>query len=108
MKEKGKPYTVVGMEEAIQKVTEKRFQCEIVINNIYQILVQAECTVAGADWIKQHKGYCIISSYENELYDTVLDGWTKIRKQVQTNCAHTATECLYINHVSKMDINLFM
>lgn len=57
---------------------------------------------------KQHKGYCIISSYENELYDTVLYGWTKIRKQVQTNCAHTATECLYINPVSKMDINLFM
>ena len=51
MKEKGKPYTVVGLEESIKKITEKRFQCEIVINNIYQMLVQTECTVAGADWI---------------------------------------------------------
>lgn len=56
---------------------------------------------------KQHKGYCIISSYENELYDTVLEGWEKTRVRVQTNCANTATECLYINPASILQMNLF-
>lgn len=74
MKEKGKPYTVVGLEEAIQKVTEKRFQCEIVINNIYQILAQAECTVAGADWILEKVRQAV---HENAK---ILDGEVKLRE----------------------------
>ena len=56
---------------------------------------------------KQHKGDCITSSYENELYDTVLAGWEKMTIRTQTNCAHTATECIYINPVSMMQISLF-
>ena len=74
MKEKEKPCTVVGLEELIQKGTEKRFKCEIVINNIYQMLIQAECTVAGADWILEKVRQAV---HENA---TILDGEVKLRE----------------------------
>lgn len=56
---------------------------------------------------KQHVGPCIISSYENEMYDKLLAGWEKKTIQTQTNCAKTATECIYINPVCSMEPTLF-
>lgn len=74
MVEKRKPCTVGGIKESVQKKAEKRFQCEIVINNIYQMLVQAECTVAGADWILEKVRQAV---HENA---TILDGEVKLRE----------------------------
>lgn len=55
----------------------------------------------------KHKGSCLISSYDNALYNTILTDWTKRTIKVQTNNAKTATECLYLNRMADMEMSLF-
>lgn len=55
----------------------------------------------------KHKGFCLISSYDNELYNTILKDWTKRTIKVQTNNAKTAIECLYVNPAADMEMKLF-
>ena len=55
----------------------------------------------------KHKGPCLISSYDNELYNTVLRDWKKRTIKVQTNNAKTAIECLYLNRMADMEMRLF-
>ena len=78
--------------------TQKHYECEFADPEEHMKLL---------DVCKVHRGYCIISSYENELYDKVLDGWEKTKIRTQTNCAQTATECLYINPASILQMRLF-
>ena len=55
----------------------------------------------------KHRGSCIISSYPNELYDSVLEGWEKQSFQVATNNAGSVTEAIYINPFACREISLF-
>lgn len=56
---------------------------------------------------KQHKGPCIISGYDDELYDTELQGWEKRSVDVQTNAGHTAKEILWLNDRATFEQRLF-
>ena len=56
---------------------------------------------------KQHKGPCIISGYDDPLYDEELAGWEKKSINVQTNAGHTATVILWLNERSMMEQRLF-
>ena len=54
-----------------------------------------------------HRGPCIISSYENKMYNEYLAGWSKRSITTQTNCAGTATEVIYLNAACTREMNLF-
>lgn len=73
-----------------------------------------ECEFSGVEehkallkLCKQHTGPCVISSYDNELYNTELAGWEKHSRQVATNNAGTATEIIYLNKVCTEQGRLF-
>lgn len=55
----------------------------------------------------KHRGYCVISTYPNELYDEILDGWEKQCFQVATNNSGSATEVIYMNPRSCREMSLF-
>lgn len=62
------------------------------------------------DVLLRHKGYVILSSYSNKLYDELLvleNGWDKQSVRVQTNAGHSSTECLYLNPLCNREISLF-
>lgn len=46
---------------------------------------------------KEHQGYVIVSSYENELYNTELIGWEKRSIRTSTNAAGSAIETVYLS-----------
>lgn len=56
---------------------------------------------------RAHRGYCIVSSYANELYDDMLAGWTQRHRQVQINSGASAIETLYLNPACTREISLF-
>jgi DNA adenine methylase len=56
---------------------------------------------------KKHKGYVMISSYENDLYNIELDGWEKSSMRVATNCGGSAEEIVYFSPNCTKQGNLF-
>lgn len=62
------------------------------------------------DVLLHHKGYVVLSSYTNKLYDETLvleNGWDKQSIRVQTNGGNSSTECIYLNPACNREINLF-
>ena len=56
---------------------------------------------------KQHKGTVLISTYDNELYNTELDGWEKRNMRVATNAAGSALETVYLSPSCTKEMSLF-
>ena len=56
---------------------------------------------------KKHKGYLIISSYENDLYNATLAGWEKRSMRTATNAAGSAVETVYLNPACTREMSLF-
>ncbi|WP_094603440.1 hypothetical protein SPSIL_014920 [Sporomusa silvacetica DSM 10669] len=56
---------------------------------------------------KKHKGTVIISSYDNELYNSELDGWEKRSMRVATNNGGSAEEVIYLSPSCTMQGSLF-
>lgn len=54
-----------------------------------------------------YRGYCIVSSYANDLYDEMLDGWTKRSMQTATNAGGSRIETVYLNSACTREMNLF-
>ncbi|MEN2765748.1 DNA adenine methylase [Ornithinibacillus xuwenensis] len=60
--------------------------------------------------LKEHKGYVLLSGYDSDLYNEILDGWTQLTKMVQTEAAQSKQEVLWINPaaIKKNDqLNIF-
>ena len=55
----------------------------------------------------KHTGPCIISSYDDPLYEDALKGWEKFSKRVQVNCGGTAKEILWLNKQAIQEPSLF-
>jgi DNA adenine methylase len=55
---------------------------------------------------RKHKGSLIISSYENDLYNTELDGWEKRSMNVAITRG-TRTETIYLNPACTRKMSLF-
>ena len=55
----------------------------------------------------KHTGPCIISSYDDPLYEDALKGWEKFSKRVQVNCGGTAKEILWLNKNAIQEPSLF-
>lgn len=55
----------------------------------------------------ENKGYCIVSAYENELYNTVLEGWEQRSMRAQTTTGKSAVESVYLNPACMREISLF-
>lgn len=78
--------------------TQLHYKCEFAKDDEHKQLL---------DVCKQHKGYCIISSYENDLYNSELAGWEKRSMRVATNAAGSAVEVIYMNHACTREMSLF-
>lgn len=44
-----------------------------------------------------HKGYAMISGYNNDMYNDILQGWTRISKMATTEAAQEKCESLWLN-----------
>ena len=78
--------------------TQLHYECEFAKPEQHKELLQL---------CREHKGFCIISSYENDFYNDMLDGWEKRSMRTQTNCAGTAIETLYLNPACTREMSLF-
>lgn len=47
--------------------------------------------------LNKHKGYVLLSGYDNELYTDILTDWTKLTKMAQTEAAQAKQEVLWLN-----------
>lgn len=56
---------------------------------------------------KNHKGFVVISTYDNELYNSELKGWKKACEKVSTNGGGQRVETLYISPNCRSQISLF-
>ncbi len=56
---------------------------------------------------KKHKGYIVISTYDNELYSGELEGWGKSFARVATHNGGSRVETIYISPNCKTQISLF-
>ena len=54
-----------------------------------------------------HKGPCIVSGYEDPLYEEALKGWEKRNMQVATNAGGSATEIIWLNAKANQEQKLF-
>ena len=50
------------------------------------------------DVLMRHPGPVMISGYENDLYNSALKGWTKIKKDAQAEGGAKREECLWMNY----------
>lgn len=47
--------------------------------------------------LKAHRGYVLLSGYDNDLYNDILKGWTKVTKMTKTEAASVKQETLWLN-----------
>lgn len=48
--------------------------------------------------IKQHPGKIIISGYDNEIYNSILEGWNKEQKETQAEAGIKRVETIWMNY----------
>lgn len=73
--------------------------------NIYADEMTDDDHIALLEALKQHPGPVLLSSYENDLYDDQLAGWSKVTKQAQAEGGKVATEVLWMNeHVGPQQL----
>ena len=53
----------------------------------------------AAYWLRQHKGYALVSGYRSRLYERLYEayGWQRVERTQRTNGNSLATECLWIS-----------
>ena len=56
--------------------------------------------------LKNHKGPCILSGYENPLYSEHLKGWRVIKRNAATEKGQSKTEILWLNYEVAEQINM--
>lgn len=56
---------------------------------------------------KKHKGFVIISTYDNDLYREELDGWIKHHKRTYTHSGAPRIETIYLSPNCKTQTTLF-
>lgn len=47
--------------------------------------------------LRQHKGYCVISGYDTDLYNSMLRGWHKTTTTAVDQIMRVRQECLWLN-----------
>jgi len=57
--------------------------------------------------LQKHPGPVMISGYENEIYNSLLQGWHKKNKIVLTEAANKATEVIWMNYKPETQMSLF-
>jgi DNA adenine methylase len=60
--------------------------------------------------LKKHKGFVLLSGYNNEIYNDLLTNWTKLSKMVKTEAAQVKEEVLWMNPAvceSNHQLNIF-
>lgn len=55
----------------------------------------------------RHPGRVLLSGYDNDLYNTMLSGWTKVKKETRAEGGRKRTETLWMNYKIVKQISLF-
>ena len=56
-------------------------------------------------FLKGLRGYVVLSGYQNEIYDGILDTWTKIERKAFADGAKERTEVLWLNYNPENNLN---
>lgn len=67
-------------------------------NYLYEHEMKDDEHIKLLETLKSHKGKVLISSYENSLYDEILNGWNKEFKNTTAEGSVKRKECLYMNY----------
>jgi DNA adenine methylase len=65
---------------------------------IYKHEMTDDDQVALLQEIKGHPGLIIISGYDNDLYNNILEGWKKFKYKVLTEAGNSAVETIWMNY----------
>ena len=64
--------------------------------NIYAEEMTVEQHVQMLEALKAHGGSVVLSGYENELYNDMLQGWRRVEKHALAERGQTRTEIVWI------------
>ncbi len=67
-------------------------------NYLYRYEMTNAQHVELLDLLKSHPGKVLLSGYDNDLYNTVLQGWNKAYKVTQAESGLKRTEALWMNY----------
>ena len=57
----------------------------------------------------KHQGKILLSGYDNDMYNDILQGWNKVQKHTRAEGGRARTETLWMNYeVENGQISLFM
>ena len=56
--------------------------------------------------VVRHPGKFLISGYDNDIYNEILNGWNKAQKQTQVECGLKKIETLWFNYEKEYQLNL--
>ena len=65
--------------------------------------IEGHSALAGL--LKNHKGYAVISGYQNEVYDYLYSEWTRYDRMTQTNSGGSAVESVWVNPKTAAALN---
>ena len=54
--------------------------------------------------IKNHPGKVLISGYDNDLYNEILNGWNKAQKQTQAEYGLKRIETVWFNYAKEYQL----
>lgn len=67
-------------------------------NYLYKHEMSDEAHQVLLECLVKHPGKVLLSGYENDLYNTVLYGWTKVKKDTRAEGGRKRTETLWMNY----------
>lgn len=76
---------------------------EVRKTHLYKCEMTTEDHIKLLNEIKFHPGRILLSGYDNELYNKILNGWNKAQKQTQAECGIKRTETLWYNYEAEYE-----
>lgn len=76
---------------------DKMYRCE---------MMGADEHIRLLDALLAHKGYVVLSGYDNELYNYKLTGWQKVQKQGRANSGAIRTETIWLNFEQQLGFEI--
>lgn len=75
-------------------------------SNLYKNEMTDKQHIQLLNKLNLHPGKVMISAYENELYDSILVGWSKVYKNTVAESGNKRIECLYMNYHKELQLDL--
>lgn len=73
---------------------------------LYQNEMTVEDHIQLLEVVKKHPGKVLLSGYDNDLYNEILNGWNKMKKQTQEEGGLKREETLWFNYDTDFQLKL--